>query len=371
MTAVVAVLSLTLAVVGLGGVLTTGGASAAGAWSHRVIKVTKTVTRTVTATATVTAPSEVRATATATVPGPTQTVTVTSSPTGTPAPPNAAPSASATNPGNDDAWVAGWGDPTWRDEFSGTTLDTTKWSAKSGYIGTDSDGYMTPDNVFLDGKGDLVLRSSKRANPITVSDGSTRGWDTGYVTSAGKFSARYGRWEVRYLSLKPMVSRGMWFGPWLRDDSGGGEADLSESVGSPGGHPEYYPNDGSASSSTLYTQTGAGTVGVDRTANTMWKYAQVPANQQTDGAYYGWHVAVLEFTPNRMTIYNDGAKVLEVTTATALGQSIINKGFPSTQHMRISQHVGSDWLGHPDSRTLTPYDSKIDYVRYWPYNGQS
>lgn len=258
-----------------------------------------------------------------------------------------------------DGYLPGWGYPTFEDTFTGESLNLDKWRPRGPeWIQTDDDAYIYAENTFLDGDGHMVLRTDYRGTtPV-----QGRAWGTAYVDTMGKFSQRYGRFEVRLKSLKPGKSRGIWPAFWLRDNSGGGENDVYEAVGTPCEHPSSYPDNGSGFSSTMYRQTGAGTANVDRTENYLFTLPQ---------PYYDFHTFTCIWTPAGMTNYCDGIKTLEVLSSTSMGAQIMG-GFPTQAHIRLSQHVGSNWAGHPDPNfvdTENPNDTLIDYVRVWAWNG--
>lgn len=259
----------------------------------------------------------------------------------------------------DPLFLPEWGGyPVWSDEFTGDTLDSAKWRNRGpSYINTDDDGYIYAENAIV-ADGNLVLRTDYRGTTPVAG----RAWGTAYIDTIGKFSQRYGRFEVRMKALEPLASRGIWPSFWLRDDSAGGENDVYEAVGTPCANPTVYTPDGKVASSSMYKNTSsAGTIGVDRTA---------PMTFDLEAPYYDFHVYACEWTPERMTNYADGVKTLEVLAGTTLGDNILEVGFPNAAHIRLSQHVGSDWAGHPNlTDTADPNDTLIDYVRVWEYQG--
>lgn len=261
----------------------------------------------------------------------------------------------------DPSYLEDWGGyPVWQDEFDGAILNSSKWGNRGpSYINTDDDAYIYAENAFVS-DGNLVLRTDYRGTTPVAG----RAWGTGYIDTIGKFSQRYGRFEARIKALEPLKSRGIWPAFWLRDNSAGGENDVYEAVGTPCANPTVYTPDGSRFSCTFYTSTSGGDViGVSRTANTIFT---LPA------PYYDFHVYACEWTPERMTNYCDGVKTLEILASTAPGNHILTNGFPTSVHIRLSQHVGTDWAGHPDptfANTRNPNDTLVDYVRVWEYQG--
>lgn len=240
-----------------------------------------------------------------------------------------------------------WGAPVWRDEFDGTTVDSSKWSVEDGtHEAQNLDAYFAAKNAIV-ADGQLTLRLQKDTQKVM--DGQTLGYSSAYLH--GKFSQRFGRWEIRLKALPPGQSSGAWPSFWLRDDKGLGENDIYEAVGTPNAHPSVYPNDGSAFSSTMYQTTGAKTAGQFSTG--MYKLA---------APIYDFHTYACEWTPDAMTNYVDGVKTLSVPFTGYLAT-----GFPSTANMRLDLFGGDSWASRINANTLLPQDMLVDYVRVWAY----
>lgn len=253
---------------------------------------------------------------------------------------------SATTTYGDAAFLPGWGSPVWRDEFDG---DLSQWNIRTtGKEAQDTDGYFAPGMAFIR-NGQLVMRTQRTA-PVTVA-GKVVSYATTYLDTIGKFSQRYGRWEIRLKALEPMRSRGIWPAFWLRDDQGGGENDIYEAVGTPCAHPAYYPNDGSGVSETMYQQTGVKTP--KQFSGSSYTLAQ---------PIYDFHTYACEWTPTGMTNFIDGKVALQVTAA------FIQQGFTSTANIRLDKFIGTDWAGRPNQTDTADIDDMIvDYVRVWKY----
>jgi beta-glucanase (GH16 family) len=91
----------------------------------------------------------------------------------------------------------------WSDEFDGAKIDATKWEV-FGEKGDQRrrDGYWVKDDAYLDGKGNLVLRTKKDGDRYTC----------GAVRTKGKFEHTFGYYVVRCQFPK---QPGHWPAFWL------------------------------------------------------------------------------------------------------------------------------------------------------------
>lgn len=119
----------------------------------------------------------------------------------------------------------------WSDEFDGDSLDISKWNIEGG---TNGEIVKKAENVKIE-DGNCVITVRR--------DDSTPGFDysSAYVTTANKFSFRFGRLEFR---AKLPTGQGMWPALWtlgddyltIANDEKGwplcGEIDVMELVGS-------------------------------------------------------------------------------------------------------------------------------------------
>ena len=289
---------------------------------------------------TVTATTTTTATATATV-----TKTVTAAPTATPAP---------TDPGVLPYWNA----PSWRDEFDGTSLSTTKWNVHDNSSVSYDDSVSYASQATLSA-GILRLRAERMA-PITHG-GKTRSWKSAHLTTVGKFTQRYGRWEMRAkIPNTSGDSAGLWPSFWLRDASGTGEVDIFEAWGTPTikAAEDKYLNENVTS--TIHQDTNGGKA----STKFQWLPTQTtPAPTRLSG---GFHTYVCEWTPDGFRFFLDGVKVGERLKANF---PWFSTSFPGAVNMRIHFAVGQGYYGQPTAATKSPADYQIDYVRVYPYAG--
>jgi beta-glucanase (GH16 family) len=255
------------------------------------------------------------------------------------APPGAIPSWLGKRPPAAGEWVQ-----TFDDEFTGTTLDTSKWNIV-GPNYYDHQSRFVKENVIV-GDGVARLRFEKRegrwANPA---DGGATHYASGYLDTYGKWTQRYGYFESR---MKLPRSPGLWPAFWMMPDrgatfpgdrgstaNGGMEFDIMERLTRWGPyryniamHWDGYEKN--------HKQTGSETI-----------YVQPDAE--------GWITAGLLWTPGSAIYYCNGKEVLR------------------WEDPRISS-VPADMMftlpcGGWDNNALDdaklPGDLVIDYVRCW------
>lgn len=123
--------------------------------------------------------------------------------------------------------------PIWQDEFFGSTVDTHKWQFDPGDgcdrglcgWGNDEQQWYQPDNARVANGALHITGRSERSNG--------RWYTSAKLTTQGRFSAQYGRFEAR---MKLPSGQGFWPAFWMmpRGDSKwplAGEIDILESSG--------------------------------------------------------------------------------------------------------------------------------------------
>jgi len=273
-------------------------------------------------------------------------------------------------PPADPGYIQGWGLPTWRDEFNGPNIDTSKWTiwtrAQHGSLSFDW-GILTADNAFIE-NGQLHLRISRRTTPIN-SGGKDRWWDTAALDANGKFNTGFGRWEMRAKTTASRVnSTGMWCAFWLRNAPDSGEIDIMESWGNPSTARTRPENTVDTSSLTLHENTN----GTGLSTGRGWEAkAGLPSPYTTSAGFHTW---VTEFTPTSYKGFFDGKLAMHATRDGAGGTEahpwIWGTTFDSpTWYPRLNHAMGDPyWSPDPDHTNpaiVTPRDFVVDYIRYW------
>jgi len=244
----------------------------------------------------------------------------------------------------------------WSDEFdgtSGTLPDATKWTYD---LGTGDNGWGNgelqsytnrPQNVSLDGKGNLIITAIKE------SYGSS-GYTSARIKTKGILEQKYGRFEARLISP---YSQGLWPAFWMLgnnievgDDLDPltvkwpfcGEIDIMEIRG----------QKPSTMSSALH---GPGYSGANPILN-----AYTLINDRFDT---GYHIYAAEWSENQIDFFVDGYLFKRITKAEveAKGEWVYDHPF----FLILNVAVGGSFSGNPNDSSIFPQTMTIDYVRVY------
>ncbi|MBO4241548.1 MULTISPECIES: glycoside hydrolase family 16 protein [Pseudonocardia] len=202
------------------------------------------------------------------------------------------------------------------DEFDGAALDRTRWSPYTGET-TGGNGRHLAENISVR-NGELVLTSRGR-------------------TSAGlawRGGQQYGRWEIR-AKTNPAVGYGdvalLW--PDAEDWPEGGELNFME-----------IPKPQRDETHTI-VHYGEDNSQVGKTVR---------------GDFTQWHTFAVEWLPDRVVFYIDGAEVFRTTDPEQIP--------PRSMHLAMQQDIGpygDDWIPAPDATTPDSLDFQVDWVRIY------
>jgi alpha-L-fucosidase len=213
----------------------------------------------------------------------------------------------------------------WSDEFEGGTIDPSKWELLGDW--KRRDGYWVKEDAYLDGQGNLILRTKKDGERYTC----------GAVRTRGRFEHRYGYWVCRcQFPQQP----GHWPAFWLQADGVG-------KVGEEG-------RDGTEIDIMEKPWRD------DRTTqNLHWDgYGQEHKSSglqfRVPGLNEGWHTFGLYWTPQEYVFYVDG---LESWRTGAGGVSQV------PQFAKLTEEIGT-WGGDITQASLPDYFT-VDYVRVY------
>jgi beta-glucanase (GH16 family) len=212
-----------------------------------------------------------------------------------------------------------------RDEFDGTTLDTSKWSTAYPSGNGGEQQYYAPD-AFQVNDGMLSIFAQKKA-----SHGYS--YTSGIITTQRSFAQAYGYFVVR---AKLPRGQGYWPAFWLLPVSKNYpiEIDVFEVLG----------HDPRTIHMTNHWRDQEGSHRKSKLAYTG----------ETDFSA-GFHTFALDWTPTYIKWYVDGALRYEV-----------DQGIPGESlFLLVNLAVGGNWPGDPDQTTIFPGLMQIDYVRVY------
>ena len=245
---------------------------------------------------------------------------------------------------------AGHGELAWVDEFDGDAVDTRRWTVRDRTKLSFDQAIIRSRNISVR-DGSLVIEARRE---------SMRGRDftTGYLDTIGRFSQRYGRWEIRArLPVEEGVSRGMWPAFWLRADDAPGEIDVMEAWGTPADHPGTRPAR-YAWNVHEDTHRPPGTGGGRMNG---WGTTADRASLADD-----FHVFAVDWSPTCLRFSLDG----ETTGSVAMdSRPWLAESLRGTVNMRLNLQVGSRFWGRVDTDrpglTRLPAALVVDYVRVY------
>jgi beta-glucanase (GH16 family) len=236
----------------------------------------------------------------------------------------------------------------WSDEFSGTSVDSTKWSYDIGNgvngWGNDELQYYTSraTNVFVT-NGFLNIIARKEVPQYENFD-----YTSAKLISAGKFSKKYGRFEFR---ARVPQGKGYWPALWMmpQDSAYGGwaasgEIDVMENKG-------RLPN----------MVSGAIHYGGSWPNNTF-SFAEYTF--PNGGVATDFHIYALEWTTNSLKWYVDGV-LFQTRTSWYSTAAPYPAPFDQPFYLIMNLAVGGRFDGNPDGSRVFPGLMQVDYVRVY------
>ena len=229
----------------------------------------------------------------------------------------------------------------WEDNFSGASLDASKWTPQIG-----GGGWGNNELQYYTG----------RVNNATVSGGNLQiiaqeenymgaNYTSARLRSIHQGDWKYGRFEAR---IKTPIGQGIWPAFWmLSTDSPygawpqNGEIDIMELVG-------HQPQ-------TSYASFHYGTAGNLQTQSTGYTLSSGNFNDN-------FHVFVLEWEATALRFYIDGVLYF---TGTQASVAPYNWPFDQKFHFLLNVAIGGNWPGSPDASTFFPQTMEVDYVRVY------
>ena len=246
----------------------------------------------------------------------------------------------------------------WSDEFNGAAgspPNPANWNfdlGGGGWGNGEAETYNnSASNVFEDGAGNLVIRAIKDAQGNYTSARLQTG-APGASTGSADLSWQYGLIEAR---IKLPFGKGVWPAFWMLGEDFGtvgwptcGEVDIMENFGT-------FNNDASINNGTPHGP------GFQNVAALSVPY-KLPFGETV---YDDYHVYSIQWSPNSVVWYVDGAAYSTVTPASlpAGSQWVFNAPFFLLLNLAIGGPT--TFLGTPDASVTFPQDMLVDYVRVY------
>ena len=215
----------------------------------------------------------------------------------------------------------------WKDDFKGKQLDTTKWHHRS--LGRRHYGIVTPDASFLDGKGHLVIRTSKRDSIYSI----------GQIGTQNTYLTTYGYFECRAKLNKELGPHTAF---WLQSPTVGNTSNNPKKYGTEIDIFEYHINKGTDKVYHNLHWNGYGEA--HKSEGVVIKNSKINK---------GFHTFGLEWTKDEYIFYVDGKETWR--TSTAVSQR--------PEYMILSAEL-TGW-GGDFSKSNFPDDILFDYVKVY------
>ncbi|MEJ6951457.1 HEAT repeat domain-containing protein [Natronospora cellulosivora (SeqCode)] len=245
--------------------------------------------------------------------------------------------------------VPGEWDLVFWDDFSGDSLDLTKWRPQypwgAGYVHNHR-AYMLTENVIVE-DGMLRLRAEDERHPDAPRNHShdsfgdlSVDYTSGIITTHDTFRYNYGYIEA---SMRVPDSRGFWPAFWLLGDGWPPEVDIMEVLTHEPSHVHMVYHYG------------------ENWENTGSHYRKLGPGDGVPDLSDGFHVYGFEWSPNHMAWYLNGREMTRYTNRQRISESY-------DMYILINLAVGG-WAADPDHTTNWPAYFDTEWVRVWQKRG--
>jgi beta-glucanase (GH16 family) len=219
----------------------------------------------------------------------------------------------------------------WSDEFEEQALDESVWETPAGVR---RDGFWSKEDSYLDGQGNLVIRTRKE-------DGK---YYSGAIRTMGKFEHRFGYWVAR---CKFPTQIGHWPAFWLFSNPGVG---IVGDGGRDGTEIDIMEKSTALEDKINHALHWDG-YGEEHQSDDM--YVEIPGLSQ------GYHTFALHWKPDEYVFYIDGKESWR-TNAGGVSQ------VPA--YVKLTDEIG-DWAGDIAEASLPDF-FYVDYVRVYDIAGK-
>lgn len=234
----------------------------------------------------------------------------------------------------------------WEDEFSGSSLDVTKWEYQTGGDGFGNNElqyYTNGDNVMVSG-GTLKITAQEDTGNAYPGNNYT----SSRIRTRNRGDWRYGKMEAR---IKLPQGQGIWPAFWMMPTDNvygnwpsSGEIDIMEYLGH-----ETNITYGTCHYGNAYNDKGS-----------LGNSTTLPSGVFPDA----FHTFSIEWEPGEIRWYLDGS---QFHSANSSHPDFQNHTWPFDQefHFILNVAVGGQWPGAPDETTVFPQTMEVDWVRVY------
>ena len=217
---------------------------------------------------------------------------------------------------------------TFQDEFDGNALNTNKWNPKDPWERERNRELQAYVKDAFEVKGGVLKIKAEKRHAFYA--GKEREYTSGMMTTYGKFSQEYGRFEIR---CRVPQGKGMWPAFWLLPDplDWPPEIDVLEILGHEPN--KVYLTHHFRDAPHKHGSHGGSWVGPDFSAD--------------------FHEYAIEWSPKAIVWFVDGVERFRSKKPIPTGK----------MYLLVNLAVGGDWPGAPNENTHFPAAFEIDYVR--------
>ena len=260
-------------------------------------------------------------------------------------------------PPADDGVISYWGTPSFRDEFSGSSVDTSRWGVYHNNYGSSGNNELecnTPNNVGVSA-GILTITGKKQTYACPV--GGTKNYTSAFLGSRDASTPRYYPLYSRFeMKAKVPHGQGLWPAFWLRHKAGASAAEVDI--------VELFHNQAPGKvTNTLHFPKSIGS-NVSKASTPFETPVQGTGN---------WHKFAVEIVPAsggavKFTFFVDDKQTL---TYTNTNSSSWRSGYESgAWDIALNLAIGGNWVGNPDSQLgYLPYTGKCSLNNTTPTGG--
>lgn len=241
----------------------------------------------------------------------------------------------------------------WEDNFNGEKLDLNKWRYETGYVrNNELQEYVTgEENVYLE-DGDLVLKATKKDEPVTI-NGHELLYNSGSIETFGHQDVLYGKIEMR---AKLTNGKGFWPAFWTLGSEWTSEGQLNTGTA--------WPDCGEIDIMEAPVQNENG-INYDTHATLHYgNGSDRPWFPGCEGVYThdenladDYHIYGINWTPEKIQWYFDDKVFYEWDITD-------NEYFHKPHFVKLNLAVGGSWPGSPIETTPFPAEYRVDYVTY-------